>query len=157
MAKGGKRVGAGRPLGSVGTKTREIANRAIKEGITPLEVMLRNMRHFNKLAESAEAVLSELSVDAVANMQPADQFKHLLAEVKKAAGLRELAQNCARDAAPFIHPRLASIESNVTVNDKRDVSDWNRDELVEIIGNATTRGARTTPTNGRGDEPDQLH
>jgi hypothetical protein len=68
------------------------------------------MRHFNKLAESAEAALSELSIDAVANMQPADQFKHLMAEVKKAAGLRELSQGCARDAAPYSHPRLATVE-----------------------------------------------
>ncbi|MET3409480.1 hypothetical protein [Methylobacterium sp. 1030] len=45
MAGGGRRPGAGRKPGSATTKTREIAERAIAEGITPLEVMLTAMRH----------------------------------------------------------------------------------------------------------------
>jgi hypothetical protein len=75
----------------------------------------QNMRHFYKLAESAEAVLAEMSADRTASMPAADQFKYLLAEVKKAAGLRELAQARARDAAPYMHARLATIEHKVEV------------------------------------------
>jgi hypothetical protein len=41
---GGARRGAGRPKGSASKKTIEIANRAAKEGITPLEVMVNIMR-----------------------------------------------------------------------------------------------------------------
>lgn len=44
MAHGGKRPGAGRPRGGANKKTREIADRAASEGITPLEVMLKAMR-----------------------------------------------------------------------------------------------------------------
>lgn len=46
MPRGGARRGAGRKPGSLSRKTREIAERASTEGITPLEVMLRAMRHY---------------------------------------------------------------------------------------------------------------
>lgn len=45
MARGGKRVGAGRPAGSANKRTREIADRAATEGVTPLEYMLGVLRN----------------------------------------------------------------------------------------------------------------
>jgi hypothetical protein len=114
MPRGGKREGAGRKAGVQTAKTlqrRAIAEKAVAKGITPLEVMLANMRHFHKLAESAEAALTEISADRIAGLAPPEQFKFLLAEVKKAAGLRELAQGCARDAASYLHPRLTAISA----------------------------------------------
>ena len=44
MAHGGKREGAGRPAGAATVRTREIAERAVLDGLTPLEVMLFAMR-----------------------------------------------------------------------------------------------------------------
>lgn len=44
MARGGKRDGAGRPAGAVTRKTREIAEGAAAEGITPLDYMLSVLR-----------------------------------------------------------------------------------------------------------------
>lgn len=44
MARGGARPGAGRKPGTATEKTRDIANRAVTEGISPLEVMLLTMR-----------------------------------------------------------------------------------------------------------------
>jgi hypothetical protein len=44
VARGGARPGAGRKPGTATEKTRDIANRAAAEGITPLEVMLYTMR-----------------------------------------------------------------------------------------------------------------
>lgn len=41
---GGARPGSGRKKGTANIKTREIADRAAAEGITPLEVMIRAMR-----------------------------------------------------------------------------------------------------------------
>lgn len=41
---GGKRKGAGRKPGAASQKTREIAERAMQDGITPLEYMLSVMR-----------------------------------------------------------------------------------------------------------------
>jgi hypothetical protein len=82
------------------------------EGISPLEVMLGNMRHFQKVALDAEAVLDGLTADEVEQMgdTPELRFKAMLAKVKSAAGLRQMAQQCASDAAAFMHPKLAAIE-----------------------------------------------
>jgi hypothetical protein len=62
---------------------------------------------FANMAESAEAAIAELSAAKIAGMPPDEQFKYLLAEVKKAAGLREMAQAWARDAASYVHKSRA--------------------------------------------------
>ena len=80
--RGGKRVGAGRKKGSATKRTREIADRAAKEGITPLEFMLDVMRN-----------------EPPAGLEPSDELK--------ATTLRFEA---AKAAAPYMHPRLAAVE-----------------------------------------------
>lgn len=84
--RGGKRPGSGRKPGAATTRTREIADKAAGDGITPLEVMLRAMRvHMSNFdaTESLEALGAAASV--------------------------------AKDAAPYIHPRLASVEMDADV------------------------------------------
>lgn len=84
--KGGKREGAGRKPGSANVKSREIANKAASEGITPLEVMLQAMRfHMRKFDEFED--VDSLGAACVA----------------------------AKDAAPYIHPRLSSVEMDANV------------------------------------------
>lgn len=111
---GGKRAGAGRKTGALTTRTKDIAEKAAATGMTPLEVMLDNMRHFQKVATDAEAVLEGLTVEEftgrVTADTPEEQFKELLAQVKKTAGFRQMAQDAARDAAPYVHPKLASVQ-----------------------------------------------
>lgn len=111
MGRGGKRDGAGRKKGALTVRTAKVAERATAEGTTPLEVMLDNMRHFQTVALSAEHVIENLTAEKaqVEGLNPEEQFKKLLAEVKKAAGFRQMAHECARDAAPFIHARRATI------------------------------------------------
>lgn len=111
---GGRRDGAGRKQGALTKRTREVAEQAAAEGKTPLEIMLANMLHFHQVALDAEATLEgltaeEFSGQIAANATPEDQFRHLLAQVKKTAGFRQLAQDAARDAAPYVHPRLAAV------------------------------------------------
>ena len=114
MARGGKRVGAGRRAGSLTERTRATAERALAEGKSPLEVMLDNMRHFQQVALDAESVLEGLTASEftgkVTAETPEEQFKALLAQVKKTAGFRQMAQECARDAASYMHPKLAAVE-----------------------------------------------
>src|SRR4026209_2427691 len=78
--RGGKRLGAGRPLGSKNQRSAEIARAAAESGITPIEVMLGIMR--------------ELWA------QGTPEAKREAAEI-------------AKDAAPYIHPRLASIDQAI--------------------------------------------
>jgi hypothetical protein len=81
VGRGGRRPGSGRPKGAATKKTREIADRAAAEGLTPLEYMLRVMRQ-----ETAH-------------------------EDPKVQAVREtLAFEAAKAAAPYMHPRLAAVE-----------------------------------------------
>jgi hypothetical protein len=83
MAHGGARNGAGRKPGSTTTKTRDIADKAATEGVTPLEFMLAVMR--DEFAERNERL------------------------------------DMAKAAAPYIHPRLSSVEAKVDANVRRSV------------------------------------
>jgi len=84
MAKGGKRAGAGRKKGSLSAKTRAVAEKAAEDGITPLEVMIAAMRaHY----EAAARKRGQGKLDTL-----------------------KIAAEIAKDAAPFMHPRLSAIE-----------------------------------------------
>ena len=109
--RGGKREGAGRRKGSLTVRTRETAVRALAEGKSPLEVMLGNMGHFQQVALDAEYVLEGLTAAEITGkaQTPDEQFKLLLAKAKHAAGLRQMAHECARDAAPYVHPKLTAV------------------------------------------------
>jgi hypothetical protein len=91
--RGGARPGAGRKAGTANKKTREIANRAAAEGLTPLEVMLKAMRRLVEKAEQVEGVQQGEGEKIVSPLE-------LLVE----------AASVAKDAAPYMHPRLAAIE-----------------------------------------------
>jgi hypothetical protein len=69
------------------------------------------------------------------------RFKAMLAKVKAAAGLRQMAHECARDAAAYMHPRLAAINHTGEVTLKRadQVSD---DELANIAAGSSTGTAQ---------------
>jgi hypothetical protein len=79
---GGARKGAGRKPGSANKKTREIADKAIAEGLTPLEFMLQIMRDEPPETEDARLQLA----------QQAMRFE------------------AAKAAAPYVHPRLGAVE-----------------------------------------------
>jgi hypothetical protein len=80
--RGGSRPGAGRKAGSATKKTREIADKAADEGLTPLEFMLQVMR-----------------TEPKGDIGPR--------EMLQACTLRFEA---AKAAAPYMHPRLAAVE-----------------------------------------------
>jgi hypothetical protein len=149
MSRGGKRAGAGRPLGAVTKRTRAVADRAHAEGKAPLEVMLDNMWHFQQVALDAETMIEGLTADEfigqITDSTPEEQFKALLAQVKKAAGFRQMAHECARDAAPFMHARLSAVQHSgqIDLKSARDVSD---DELANIASRGS-EGASEAPVN----------
>jgi uncharacterized protein (DUF2461 family) len=85
MPRGGKREGSGRKQGQCTNKTKQIRDKAIEDGITPLEVMLDVMR--------------KTYAEALTEQDP----------VKKAIRLKA-ACDAAKDAAPYVHPKLANIQ-----------------------------------------------
>lgn len=107
--RGGKRVGAGRKHGSKGRppgavsqaaqgvfkKTRKVADKIIAEGgQTPLEFLLAVMW------ETPEEIISQYKA------------KELSPEecIVKLEGLQRRRYEAAKDAAPYMHPKLASVE-----------------------------------------------
>jgi hypothetical protein len=82
MARGGARPGAGRKRGSTNQKSREIAEKALASGLTPLEYMLDLMR------------------------QPAPETEDVMAKVRHS----EMRFEAAKAAAPYVHPRLNAVE-----------------------------------------------
>lgn len=80
IGKGGKREGAGRKPGSITTRTQEIINAALSEGISPLAFMLQIMRK-----------------------EPASDL-----DPKEYIAATMLRFEAAKWSAPYIHPRLAA-------------------------------------------------
>ena len=93
-AHGGARKNAGRKEGSATKRTREIANQAVVEGLTPLEIMLKTMR---ALVDEADALEGGKGTEM--NAHGIDRFALLMQAV-----------HVAKAAAPYVHPRLATIE-----------------------------------------------
>lgn len=91
MPLGGKRAGAGRKPGTKSSKTKEIADRLMASGVTPLEVMLMALRYHTDL------VVAELAKGDVADKAV------IVAELG-------LASTYAKDAAPYMHPRLNAVD-----------------------------------------------
>lgn len=102
--RGGARENAGRPKGIPNKKTQELIARVQSEGIMPLDVFLNDMRYFYNLGEN-KMRMAEMARDG----------KQQAKEFRAASALKDIAASRARDAAPYIHPRLASLQANVQV------------------------------------------
>lgn len=48
-------------------------------------------------------------------------------------------------------------ESTVTIDDKRDATDWTRAELVAFLSDAASNSAGTVEAKGRGGKSDRVH
>lgn len=48
-------------------------------------------------------------------------------------------------------------ESTVTIDDKRDATDWSREELVAFLGNAEADSAGASETKGRRGKSGRVH
>lgn len=48
-------------------------------------------------------------------------------------------------------------ESTVTIDDKRDATDWTREELVNFLRDATADRSGTAETDGRASQPNRVH
>ena len=48
-------------------------------------------------------------------------------------------------------------EATLTIDEKRDATDWTRDELVAFLNDARARRDRAAEANGRDREPDSVH
>ena len=109
---GGRRPGAGRKPLRKTTVYRQV-QAALENGeVNPVLVMLANMRFYHRRAEAFTEKL-ELLAESMTAMDIASGAANVIEVLKlinKVGDFRMKAQSCAVDAAPYCHPRLASIE-----------------------------------------------
>lgn len=126
MAKGLKT--GGRQKGTPNKKSQELIAMAAEAGATPIEVMLDNMRVAYESAKVAEGEIPVLTPELL-SADASASFKIILQAVQRVVGFRKIAQECARDAAPFLHPKLSAVEHSGSIARTSEMSD---DELANI-------------------------
>ena len=110
MAKGGKREGAGRKAGGKNKRTlaaEALRTKLLEEGDSPLEVMIGNMRVAQRQANKVVAEIDKATLPAGASTEQIEAMAQLTKETRL---LMMAAHECAKDAAPYLHPKLANIE-----------------------------------------------
>ena len=101
----------GRPLSKLAQIRKGFTAKEIQElidaGEAPLNVMINNMLFWFKQAQTFSVKLEKLLVSEGDEDEKRGEGIKLLRTLLAA---RENAQSCAVDAAPYCHPRLATIE-----------------------------------------------
>jgi hypothetical protein len=100
MPRGGYRENAGWKQGAPNKATATRQAEVAASGITPLEVMLDNVRVAHQRAKELEKLLSDL---------PPEELEARLQLMGEIARQRLASQKCAADAANYVHPKLAAI------------------------------------------------
>ena len=129
MPVGGRREGAGRKPGSLNRRTRELAEKAAATGDLPADVMIANMRYAMREANEAEIEY------AMEKDSARPDKERVLALCTRVLSLRQIAQEAAKDAAPYFHPRLAAIAhaggAGLTIEDALDQLDGDDDDTID--------------------------
>lgn len=110
MPKGGKRLGAGRKKGVPNKMSLAKREKISTTGKDPLDVMIEAMRFHHDYATYLQArYLEEKAADP--NTRPTVDERSISDAYKMAAGI-------AKEAAPYVHPRLAAATQEVDAKDE---------------------------------------
>lgn len=115
MARGGKRQGAGR-----------------KKGSKSAETVARETRAKEVAAKALAEGVTPLDVMLGAMREAYEQGGYLVAAAY------------AKEAAPYVHPKLSSIEAKVD-NTNRDAAELSDADLTDIASGSSQRAPGTTP------------
>lgn len=101
--------GRGRPLGMVAIKSRLIAQGILgDDGLTPLEVMIQNMRWYHEdCTKLYEKIIRHMSRKSDEERMDDEELMNMF---KNMLFARNRSQQCAKDAAPYMHSQLARVE-----------------------------------------------
>ena len=129
MPKGGARRGTGPKPGSHTNRatilTRRKAAKIIESGLSPLDVMMANMRFWHR-----EVTLMEAGIRKTVPMANGDS----LLQVEKTPLIdrffeaKDTLQDVARETAPYIHPRVSPVADGIA-GGARDLTKLTDDEL----------------------------
>jgi hypothetical protein len=120
-APGGPRPGAGRKKGATNKKTKEAIAKAEAGGAMPLDIMLKQMRKYDALADKLSKTLG--------------------ATGEQVQAAEALAAERARDASPYLHARLQSVTQK---NEPFDITKLT-DEELNVLRTAFQRARNDQP------------
>ena len=123
--RGGARPGSGRKPGLASEKkygtVLEVMASEHMDGLTPIEVMLHNMKYYHDRAADLDAKLEEVATLMTPQALAAGgaEVLNVLHLIKDIGEFRMKAQECAVDAAIYVHPRLAALAIKVSSGDSK--------------------------------------
>lgn len=97
---GRKKGGQNKKTKEIAEKTRDVIAKALAEGLSPVEVMIHNMRYQH---DQAELILKKLLAMKTRVPEGFSEFQQL-------QSFRKLSQDAAKDAAPYFHAKIAPID-----------------------------------------------
>lgn len=126
MARGGNRPGAGRKRNSPNKASIARQAKVAATGVTPLEVIIADMRFHHEAAQR-------------------ERRKGAKADKGKIASELAAAREAAKDAAPYVHPRLQAVQhtgANGGPIETKDVSD-SRESLERKLARIAAASGET--------------
>lgn len=112
--RGGSRPGAGRKKSAITLRTLAIADKVSKSGCTPLDVMLNAADEWRAMAERDSARIAEIEktfADQPMLSQSDVGLRKELADLRMSRmDALTRSASIAKDAAPYLHPKLSSVE-----------------------------------------------
>lgn len=99
----------------------EALGRPEMEGLTPIVVMLDNMKYYHDRATDFDKKLEEVAQTMTVEQIRAggDDVVEIFRLINKIGEFRLKAQECAVDAAVYAHPRLAALAVKVSSGDSK--------------------------------------
>ena len=143
-SKPGERRGKGRK--DVPNKVTVARLSGVRQLVTPenlpVRLMIRNMLHYQRLAEEADVkILDVIDDDKFDKLERRQKFEVLMAQVVSALDLRDKAEKCAVDAAPYLHHRLTAVNATVSNHDLSRLTIEELEQLQHIIERVAERPA----------------
>lgn len=115
---------------------RDIVERLKSDGITPLEIMVHNMRFAHGRANEMYSGINGLLAQPALGFQEREKLMEYMREHVRWINL---SQQYAGDAAPYMHPKLATVELNT--NENKSISIIQRIIVDSAISSAAKTGA----------------
>jgi hypothetical protein len=100
ISAAGRKAG-GQNRGTI--KAGELREKLLRTGETPLEVLVDGMRQARKRHAKIETKLDAFDLETLPDPEA---VKELTALMRAATGYLSEARECAKDAAPYLHPKL---------------------------------------------------
>lgn len=114
MPRGGKREGAGRKPGpgKWSKSAQELRDRLLEVGKSPVELLCANMLAAQAEADKLDALRAAIDLTAL-NADDAEAYLDLLG---KANALKDTANQCAKDVAPYLQPKVTQKDEALEID-----------------------------------------